>query len=142
GLRDPGYGRWDTEQVRNAVREKDHAAVISLEEANLDHADVELGFFEIVRRLMLIPTIRRLLAVQVAFGFFAIPFDTFVSFFLAERWNLGPGGRALFTAFIALCSVVSLSIFGRRGEAMFKKDPGRVIYIASWLIAGTVICIC
>lgn len=141
-LRDPGYGRWDTEQVRNTVREKETGQPVALEEANLDRADVELGFFEIIRRLMLIPTIKRLLAVEIAFGFFAVPFDTFLAFFLDERWNLGPGGRALFAAFLALCSVVSLSLFGRRGEAMFQKDPGRVIYVSSWLIAIAVVFIC
>jgi ABC-type branched-subunit amino acid transport system ATPase component len=141
-LRDPGYGRWDTEQVRNTVREREHAPATELREASLDHADVQLGFFEIIRRLLLIPTVKRLLAVQIAFGFFAIPFETFLSFFLDERWNLGPGGRGLFTAFIAAFSVASLWLFGRRGEGMFQKNPGRVIYISSWLIGGAVALIC
>jgi len=135
-LRDPGFGRWDSEQIRDTVREKEAAVDHALEAHALPESDVQLGFFEIIRRLMLIPTIRRLLAVQIAFGFFSIPFDTFLAFFLDERWNLGPAGRALFAAFIALVSVTSLALFGRRGEEMYRKDPGRVITVASWLFVG------
>ncbi len=141
-LRDPGYGRWDTEQVRNTVREREGTFTKALTDLRLDHADVELGFFEIIRRLLLIPTVKRLLAVEIAFGFFAIPFDTFLSFFLDEKWNLGPGGRGLFAAFLAVCSVVSLAIFGRRGEAMFQKNPGQVIHVSAWLIGIAVVLIC
>ena len=96
-LRDPGFGRWDTEQIRATVREQDPASQ-QLAEAGLDESDVTLGFFEIVRRLTLIPTIRRLLAVEVAFGVFLIPYQTFLAFFLDERWNLGPGARGVFSA--------------------------------------------
>ena len=141
-LRDPGYGRWDTEQVRDTVREKESGAKERMEAHALAEADIQLGFFEIVRRLMLIPTIRRLLAVEIAFGFFAVPFDTFLSFFLDERWNLGPVGRALFVAFLAVVSVTSLTIFGPRGEAMFRKDPGRVIQVGAVLIGSGVVAIC
>jgi ABC-type branched-subunit amino acid transport system ATPase component/predicted MFS family arabinose efflux permease len=140
-LRDPGFGRWDTEQIRAAVREKE-TGVAQLAEVGLDKSDVTLGFFEVVRRLTLIPTIRRLLAVEVAFGFFVIPYQTFLAFFLDERWNLGPGARGVFTAFLAGVSIVALAYYGKRGEAMYRRDPARVVTLAAWLIAIAVVFIC
>ena len=58
----------------------------------------QLGFGEIVRRLMLVPTIRRQLAGWVVLGVMAIPLGTFITFLLDERWGLGPGGRGVFAA--------------------------------------------
>ncbi len=140
-LRDPGFGRWDSEQIRNTVRKRD-TGVERLEQVGLSESDVALKFFEIVRRVMLIPTIRRLLIVQTFFGVFIIPYQVFIAFFLDERWNVGPGGRSLFVAFEAVVAIVSLSIFGKRGELMFQKNPGRVLEIAAWLIAGFVGFVC
>ncbi len=140
-LRDPGFGRWDTEQIRATVREKE-TGVAQLADAGLDEADVTLGFFEIVRRLLLIPTIRRLLAVEMAFGVFLIPYQTFVAFFLDEEWNLGPGARGIFTAFLSAVAIASLAAYGRRGEAMYRKDPARVVEVGAWLIAIAVVFIC
>jgi ABC-type branched-subunit amino acid transport system ATPase component len=108
-------------------------------EAGLDEADVTLGFFEIIQRLLLIPTVRRLLTVQVAFGVFVIPYQTFVAFYLDEEWNLGPGARGLFTAFLAAIAIMSLALFGRRGEAMYRKDPSSVVVFSAWLIAIAVV---
>ena len=86
-LRDPGFGRWDTERVRATVPDTGD---------DLDSDDVELGFFEITRRLFLIPTIKKLLAAFAVFGVLLIPFSTFLSFYLDESLNFGPGERGLF----------------------------------------------
>ena len=136
-LRDPGFGRWDTEQIRATVHEREGG-----EGDRIDERDVSLGFFEIVQRLLLIPTIRRLLVAEVVFGVLLIPYQTFLAFFLQEQWNLGPGPRGLFTAFLAGVSIVALVLFGRRGEALFSRDPGRVIELASILLASGVAIIC
>ncbi|HVL81184.1 MAG TPA: MFS transporter [Actinomycetota bacterium] len=140
-LRDPGFGRWDSEQIRATVRERGSGTSAGTDEG-LQGSDVALGFFEVVRRLTLIPTIRRILTVQVAFGVFLIPYQTFLAFFLDERWNLGPGGRGIFTAFVSAVAIVALALFGRRGDAMYRKDPARVVVTASWLIGAAVACIC
>jgi ABC-type branched-subunit amino acid transport system ATPase component/predicted MFS family arabinose efflux permease len=140
-LRDPGFGRWDTEQIRATVREKELGRS-ELKKVGLSEADVTLGFFEIFRRLMLVPTIRRLWAAEIVAGIFAIPYGVFVAFFLAERWNLGPGPRGLFVAYQAFLAIVALAVFGKRGEAMFRRDPARVIRLAAWLTVGVVGLIC
>ena len=140
-LRDPGFGRWDTDQIRAAVHE--HRAADDDEKFGSVHPDeVALGFFEIVRRLMLIPTVRRLLVCQTVLGILLIPFQTFLFFFLDEEWNLGPGPRGLFFAFLAAVDIGALVAFGRRGEALFRRDPGRVVDLSAVLLATAVVLIC
>ena len=119
-LRDPGFGKYDTQKLRASVHEL-HG------EDELAEDDVSLGFFEIVRRLLLVPTIRRLLVAFSVFGLLLIPFSTILSFYLDENLGLGPVERGFFFAFTALCSMVALALYGRRGEKMFRKNPGRVL---------------
>src|SRR5439155_25924760 len=54
-LRDPGFGRFDTARVRETVHEAHGEASCGGVER-----DVQLGLFEIVRRVLCIPTVRRL----------------------------------------------------------------------------------
>ncbi len=117
-LRDPGFGRWDTEQVRAAVREHHGDAT-----SGATPTAVTLGFFETVRRLML------------------IPYQTFLFFFLEERWRLGPGARGVFFAFTAAVSITALAFFGRWGERRFRRDPGSLTRLAGLLLAGAVVLI-
>lgn len=132
-LRDPGFGKWDTEQIRKTVSQR-HGGGEALSSDN-----VELGFFEIVRRLLLIPTIRRLLIGFAVFGMLLIPFHTFLFFFLDERWNIGPAGRGLFFAFLAAVQVAALTLFARRAEALFRTSPDRIVRLAGSLLAGAVV---
>jgi ABC-type branched-subunit amino acid transport system ATPase component/sugar phosphate permease len=132
-LRDPGFGRWDTERLRAAVHENDD---------DLAEDDVTLGFFEITRRLLLIPTIKRLLVGFAVFGMLLIPFSTFLSFYLDESLNFGPGQRGLFFAMTSASSIIALTLYGKRGEAMFRKNPGRVVDMAGLQLAVGVTLIC
>jgi ABC-type branched-subunit amino acid transport system ATPase component len=100
---------------------------------------VGLGFFEIAHRLLLIPTIRRVLAANAVLGMFLVPLFTFLFFFLQERWGMGPGARGLFFAAMPLFSFAALGLVGRRGDAMFRSDPARVIRLGSWCLAGGVV---
>jgi len=129
GLRDPGFGKWDTQRIRASVRET-HG-----DDQDLRGEDVALGFWEICRRLMLIPTNRRVFAGFTVFGILTIPLATFISFFLDQRWNLGVGGRGLFFAFYAACGVIALVIYGGRGEKQFRDSPARVLRAAGLLLA-------
>ena len=130
-LRDPGFGKFDTEKVRATVHHQGE---------DLAEDDVSLGFFEITRRLLLIPTVRKLLVAFAVFGILLIPFSAFLSFYLDETLNFGPGQRGLFFALTSISSIVALAIYGKRGEAMFRKDPGRVLDVAGLqLIVGVVL---
>jgi len=121
-IKEPHPGRFDTERVRAAVREQ---AGGSQGEAGADEPD--LGFFEVVRRLFVIPTVRRIFAAMAVLGAVLYPLNTFLSFHLQERWNLGISGRALFYAGSWLFALPALAWFGKRGEALFASDPALLL---------------
>jgi ABC-type branched-subunit amino acid transport system ATPase component/sugar phosphate permease len=133
-LRDPGYGRFDTDRVRQAVHEEHGESG-----AHVSEQDVELRFFEIMRRLMMIPTVRRIMIGELALGIFTIPLNTFISFFLDQRYGLGPTQRGLFFAFTSVSGMVSLALFARRGEKIFGKDPSRMIKLAGLFLGIAVL---
>ena len=132
-LRDPGYGRFDSERVRQTVREE-HG-----EKAEVTEADVELRFFEIMRRLLMIPTVRRLAIGELVLGIFSIPLNTFVSFFLDERYGLTASQRGLFFAATAVTGMVSLLLFAKRGESIMGKDPSRIIVLGGVFLGAAVL---
>ncbi|MEX2394381.1 MAG: MFS transporter [Actinomycetota bacterium] len=135
-LRDPGFGRWDTGEVRKAVRHaKDTDTETLLEE------ETELGFFEIVRRLLLIPTVRRILVAEAVFGMFVIPLQTFLFFFFDERWGMGPAERGLLFATFPVLAIPALAIVGPKGDALFRRDPGQLLRISAMFLAAAVILI-
>lgn len=136
-LRDPGFGRWDTERVRRAVRERHPGTGTD----DADPPEVTLGLFESCRRLLLIPTVRRTMSAQLVLGILLLPYATFLSFFLDEQWNLGPGARGLFYGFLAAVSTVALLLFGRWGERMFAQDPARVTRFSGVVLALSVVLI-
>ena len=132
-LRDPGYGVFDTARVRRTVHEA-HG-----ESADVPMDLVKLGFFEIVRRLLMIRTIRRLMIGELVLGIFTIPLNTFVAFFLDERYGLGPTGRGLFFALTAVTGMVTLLTLAKRGERTFGKDPSKMIVYAGLFLGIAVI---
>ena len=129
-LRDPGFGRWDTRRVRELVG----ADKVRSNEAT--EPEVSLGFFEIARRLLLIPTVRRILGANVVVGMLLVPFATYLAFFLQERWGMGPGARSLFSATMPIFMLVSLAFFAKRGESLFRHDPARLLRLAGALMAA------
>jgi ABC-type branched-subunit amino acid transport system ATPase component/sugar phosphate permease len=137
GLRDPGPGRFDTDVLRAAEHEK-----VSGEHVDrLAAQDVELGFFEIVRRVLLIPTVKRLSAGYFVIGILLIPFATFLSSFLDVRWGLGPGGRGLFFSGISAVSIAGLVVFGPRAEKVFHRDPAAIVSFSGIALVFAVTCI-
>jgi ABC-type branched-subunit amino acid transport system ATPase component/sugar phosphate permease len=134
GLRDPGFGKWDTEQLRASV----HQAHDDEDPDALSARDVALGFWEICRRMMMIRTNQRIFAGIAIYGILTVPLGTFLSFFLDQRWNLGPGQRGAFFAVYFGVGVVALLIYGNRGEKQFRQSPSRVLRAAGYLLALTV----
>lgn len=130
-LRDPGFGKWDTELLRSSVRAA-HG-----ESDQLAEDDVALGFWEICRRVTLIPTAKRLMASAAVLGMMLIPLQTFISFYLLQRWNMQASARALFFAYASGMAAVSLLIFGIFGERQFRRTPSAMLRGAGYiLIAG------
>lgn len=135
-LRDPGFGKWDVDRVRNVVRAKTGYGADVLQED-----EVALGFFEIVRRLFLIPTIRRILAGWAVLGMLLLPLFTYLFFFLDDRWGMGPGARGLFWAVIPIFSITALAWFGPRGEAIFRENPARLQRLGALFLGAGVTCL-
>jgi ABC-type branched-subunit amino acid transport system ATPase component/MFS family permease len=133
-LEDPGPGKFDTEALRADEHEK-----LTGERETVTSAEVELGFFEVVRRVLLIPTVKRLAVGYLVIGILVIPFGTFLSTFLEQQWGLGPGARGVFFAGISAVSIVALLLFGARAEATFRKDPAKVLEFSGAALVGAVI---
>ncbi|MCW2543818.1 MAG: transporter [Frankiales bacterium] len=121
GLRDPGPGKFDTE----ALRAEEHARITG--DDQLEDDEVELGFFEIIRRILLIPTVKRIAVGYLAVGVLIVPFGTYLSGYLEVRWDLGPSGRGLFLAGMAAVSILGLLAFGSRAERVFRQDPAALL---------------
>lgn len=129
-LRDPGFGRWDTQRLRD---EQGGDTTATQAESP------RLGFTEIAQRLMLVPSIRRQLAGFMVLGVMAVPLGTFITFLLDERWGIGPGGRGLLAALQAVAALVTLAVFGRKGEQMLRREPAAVVRLASlFIVVSTV----
>ncbi len=134
-LRDPEPGRFDTEALREDAQEAAGTRELAQEQ---DADDVELGFFEILRRILLIPTVKRIAVGYFTLGILIVPFGTFLSTFLEVKFDLGPGGRGLFFAAISAVSVVALVAFGSRAEAIFRQDPAKLLVFCGYALAGAV----
>jgi ABC-type branched-subunit amino acid transport system ATPase component/predicted MFS family arabinose efflux permease len=134
GLRDPGYGRWDTERLRASVHDKhgDNAGALTED-------DVRLGFFEICQRMLLVKTNQRLYLGALVLGILVVPYYTFLSFFLDQRWGLDAAHRGYFFAFYSGIGVAGLLIYGPRGERQFRENPGRFLRTAGVILAGAVV---
>lgn len=134
GLRDPGFGKWDTKQLRKTVHTTHGESA-----HQLPPEAVRLGFFEILRRILIIPTVRRLAVGYLVFGILVVPYATFLSFFLDENWGMDTAARGWFFAFTSAFGVAALLIFGRRGEAIFRQNPGQVLDVAGTALAAAVV---
>ena len=129
-LRDPGFGHWDTEKLRAEVHEG--------RAEDLDEEDVQLGFFEIFRRLLLVPTIKRVLVSTAVLGMLLIPLATFYSFYLDEELGLGPTGRGIYFAASSAAGILALVLAGSFGERLFSQGPGKLVTYAGYSLAGGV----
>jgi ABC-type branched-subunit amino acid transport system ATPase component/MFS family permease len=134
GLKDPGPGTFDTEALRAQEHESITGEHVEVEAAG----DVELGFFEIIRRVLLIPTVKRIAVGYLCLGILLIPFGTFLSTYLDQTWGLGPDERGYFFAGTAGFSILALVAFGSQAERVFAQDPARILTLSGVALAGAV----
>ncbi len=126
GLRDPGLGKWEEEPVREQVREQ-LGGVKEEPAAEARDERTSLRFFETMRRLMQVPTLRRIFTSYAIFGMWLIPLETFIFFYLEEQWKMGPGARGLFLAGTSAVAIPVLLLYSRHSEKLFQMDPVRLI---------------
>ena len=127
-LRDPGFGRFDAARLRATVR-----GTASSDVRAADPDEYRLHFFEIARRLLLIPTVRRVLFSYAILGMLAVPLNTYFVFYLEERWGLDASQRALFFALLPVFSITTIIALARVNERLFHSDPARLFRLGAML---------
>lgn len=129
-LRDPAYGRLDTDEIAGLMHDDAAGGVIR------GGDPTELGFLEAVRRVRMIPTVRRLLAVWAVLGVAVNPVVTYQGFWLKEQFTLTTGQRAAFFA-VGWCLALPVLWFtGRLGERGWREDPSRFLRLTSWALVA------
>ncbi len=137
-LRDPGFGAQDAGRLRQAVR-TGAGIEATITAAPPEDPTTSLRFGEIVQRLMLIPTLRRTLAVAAALGVGLVPLTSYFSFFLQQRWGLGSTQRALFFAIVPAFTAVAVIAGSRHGESLYRRDPARLMRLGAILIGAAAV---
>jgi ABC-type branched-subunit amino acid transport system ATPase component len=123
GLRDPGYGRWDTQRIQDAVQ----TDLATGPTDAIPPAHLTIG--EALRRIVSIPSMRLFLWAGFVASI-ATPISVYLSFYYADRFNLDATDRALLqlgTGAIALASITALSGVGDR---IYQRSP-RLIFLIS-----------
>jgi ABC-type branched-subunit amino acid transport system ATPase component/predicted MFS family arabinose efflux permease len=127
-LKDPAIGRYDIDVLRSAVRhELKYSPTASVTEARL-------GFFETMRRLWLVPTVRKLLGAWAVLGVVLTPLLSYLSFLLADRWSVGLNGRAVFFSVAWFFAIPTFIWFAPRADRLYRSDPSRLVTACAWLL--------
>ncbi|WP_433355730.1 MFS transporter [Microtetraspora malaysiensis] len=119
-LREPQLGRWDVAELRA----RSGTAAESPAQEHLP------GFWGTVRRVLRVPSVRRMCVGFTAMGALAVPYGVVVSTLLEHDYGLTPGQRGLFTSAGAAVSIVALAAFGGRAEAAYRAGPARFMALA------------
>lgn len=129
-LKDSPFGRFDTDRVAALVHQDDEADTIRSGDPS------ELTFLEALRKVWLVPTIRRLLAVWAVLGVALTPVVNYQGFWLEEQFNLTTAQRAAFLAGSWVLALPVLWFASRKGEAAWRNDPRRLISLTSAAMAA------
>ncbi|WP_157253402.1 MFS transporter [Nonomuraea typhae] len=124
-LREPVLGRWDVAELRSRAglgQEQPHG---------------EQGFWRTVRRVLAVPSVRRLCLGLTALGTLAVPYGVAVSALLEGEYALPPGQRGLFTGAAAVTSILALALFGGRAEAAYRAGPARFMFLSGGALAAS-----
>ncbi|MDT3439955.1 MFS transporter [Pseudofrankia sp. BMG5.37] len=127
-LREPGYGRHDSDQVAGLMRTDQSGPPPRREDAT------ELTFWEALRRVWTIRTVRRLLSVWAVLGVAVNPVVTYQGFWLKEQFSLTTSERATFFAASWLLALPALWYYSRRGEKIWRREPAQLVRMVAWAL--------
>ncbi|MBI4932730.1 MAG: MFS transporter [Actinobacteria bacterium] len=133
-LRDPGFGTFDEQVLQDATRRE-----MGLNDPTDRPDDIALGFFEVAKRIMLVPTARRVLSAWAVIGLALIPLTTYMFFFLDFRWNLSTGERSTFYAYVAITQVAALALVASPAQRRFSQDPAALLRWAALLLGSSMV---
>jgi len=126
-LRDPGYGRYDTEEIR---REVSPDATPQTSEA------VELRFAEAFQRLISIGTLYRILIGLAVVGVGISGGAVFITLFVERQFGLDPFGRGVMLGVFGASSALGYALGGKFGERLYRRSPERVLEMLGLLLAA------
>jgi ABC-type branched-subunit amino acid transport system ATPase component len=129
-LRDPGYGKFDSDRIAGLMRDDENRFPARAGDPT------ELTFWEAVRRVWLIPAVRRLLAVWAVLGVAVNPVVTYQGFWLKDEFGLTADQRAYFYAGTWVLALPALWLAARKGEKIWRTDPSRLIRLTAYLLAA------
>ncbi|MFD2421020.1 MFS transporter [Amycolatopsis pigmentata] len=133
GLRDPGYGRWDTARIQQRVRTSDGRPGAPAVAAT------HLSILEALRRIMAIRSMRLFLWAGLISAI-ASPVGTYLAFYYTDRFNLDAGARSLLQLATGVVGLVSLLTLSKLGDRIFQRSPRHMFTISAGLtIVGLVL---
>lgn len=141
-LRDPGYGRYDTDRIRGDVRRAETAPpeagaqAPDAETAAQQHDEVELRFPEAFQRLLGIKTLYRILVGLAVVGVGIYGGGTFIILFVERQYGLDPFGRGVMLAVFGASSALGYAVGGKFGERLYRRSPELVLQMLGILLAA------
>ena len=136
-LRDPGYGKYDTQKVRDLARrslegaDEAAAADATSEDERIARA-TRLSIPEALRRIWMIRSMR-LMLLAAMIGSLALPVSTYLQFYFADRFALDAAGRAMLALVGGTVSLISFIVLAPIGDRLFQRSPRRMFYLAGAL---------
>lgn len=130
-LRDPGYGRYDTDQIRGDVRAQDLTSP-SAEPI----PEVALRFGEVFQRLLAIGTLYRILIGLAVVGVGIYGSSAFIILFVERQYGLDPFGRGVMLSVFGACSAIGYSVGGKLGERLYRRSPKRAFQMLGIFIGA------
>jgi ABC-type branched-subunit amino acid transport system ATPase component/predicted MFS family arabinose efflux permease len=128
-LRDPGYGLYDTDEIRREVGAE--AGVVAGE-----HDDPPLRLSEAFRRVLAIGTMYRILIGLAVVGVGLYGGGTFLTLFIERQYGLDAFGRGVVLSVLGAASAAGYAAGGVFGERLFRRNPERVLRMLGALLAA------
>jgi ABC-type branched-subunit amino acid transport system ATPase component/predicted MFS family arabinose efflux permease len=125
-LHDPGYGRYDTDRIRERVGGR----------VTGEEAATALRWSEAFRRLTSIGTLYRILVGMAVVGVGLVASNTFLPLFLEQEYGLDSFGRGVVLSVLGVAAAVGYVVGGKYGERLFRRSPKLVLQVLGGLLGA------
>jgi ABC-type branched-subunit amino acid transport system ATPase component/predicted MFS family arabinose efflux permease len=114
---------WRITEPRKGGFESSHILDASGESQTEEEPAPKVLFGSAVQRLLRIRSLKFQLIAIAVLGFAAVGIPLFGSLFLEERFDLGPGQRALVFSIIGAAGFLGVPVAGLVGDRLYRKSP-------------------